>query len=72
MKAPSSLSCVRTLDGLGIGHGYSAIDSFDVVYSPDEHVTFAPVPDRELPEQAERVRVWPIRVDPTITYDKKF
>lgn len=53
------------LKALSTDHGNPAIDGAKVWFCSDEHITFAPGPDRPV-EVGDRIRVTPSHVDPTM------
>ena len=53
------------LKALGMDHGNPAIDTAEVIFCSDEHVTFAPHTPLRV---GDRVLVWPAHVDPTVAY----
>ena len=57
------------LKALGMDHGAPTIDAAKVWFCSDEHVTFAPDPQLRV---ADRIRVWPAHVDPTVAYHEYF
>ena len=68
------------LKALGMDHGNPEVDSYDVWFCSDEHVTFAvkrdaanlPVPaPTVLPRVGERVLVTPAHIDPTMSQHER-
>ena len=57
------------LKALGMDHGNPRIDGARVLFCSDEHVTFAP--DGAAFRVADRIRVWPAHVDPTVAYHEQ-
>jgi D-serine deaminase-like pyridoxal phosphate-dependent protein len=56
------------LKALGMDHGNPTLaDGSSVWFCSDEHVTFAPTPERPV-QVGDRVRVVPAHVDPTVAY----
>ena len=53
------------LKALGMDHGDPTIDGATVLFCSDEHLSFVP---SDPVRPAERVRVWPAHVDPTVAY----
>ena len=56
------------LKALGMDHGNPSIESAQVWFCSDEHVTFAP--ERAV-RVGDRIRVWPAHVDPTVAYHER-
>jgi len=56
------------LKALGMDHGNPSIDSAQVWFCSDEHITFKS--ERALRVGA-RVRVWPAHIDPTVAYHER-
>jgi D-serine deaminase-like pyridoxal phosphate-dependent protein len=56
------------LKSLGMDHGNPTIGAAQVLFCSDEHVTF--VPEQAL-KVADRVRVWPAHIDPTVAYHER-
>lgn len=55
----------RGLKALGLDHGNPSVESADMWFCSDEHLTFAP--ERPL-RVGDRIRVLPAHVDPTVAY----
>ncbi|WP_229022807.1 alanine racemase [Actinomarinicola tropica] len=60
------------LKSLGMDHGNPTIDGHRVWFCSDEHVTFAPSGDTDLPAVGDLVRVVPAHVDPTVARHERF
>ena len=60
------------LKALGMDHGLPSLgDAGKVWFCSDEHITFAPAPDRPV-RVGDRVEVVPGHVDPTVAYHEVF
>lgn len=60
------------LKALGMDHGLPSLgDAGKVWFCSDEHITFAPAPDRPV-RVGDRVQVVPGHVDPTVAYHEVF
>jgi D-serine deaminase-like pyridoxal phosphate-dependent protein len=58
------------LKAFGMDHGNPTVEAGTVWFCSDEHLTFAPAPDRSL-RVGDRVRVLPAHVDPTVAYHER-
>ena len=58
------------LKSLGMDHGLPSIEGADVWLCSDEHITFAPGPDRPV-SVGDRIAVRPAHVDPTVAYHER-
>ena len=58
------------LKSLGMDHGDPSVDSGEVLFCSDEHVTIRPEPGH-APDVGDRVRIWPAHVDPTIALHER-
>lgn len=56
------------LKSLGMDHGEPTIEGFEVFFCSDEHTTFLPGTQDDLPAVGTRLRVHPAHVDPTVAY----
>jgi D-serine deaminase-like pyridoxal phosphate-dependent protein len=60
--------CDAGLKSLAMDHGNPTTDSGDVLFCSDEHVVFVPASPIAV---GDRVRVWPVHVDPTIALHER-
>jgi D-serine deaminase-like pyridoxal phosphate-dependent protein len=58
------------LKALGMDHGLPTVEGADVWMCSDEHITFAPAPDRPV-AVGDRIAVRPAHVDPTVAYHER-
>jgi D-serine deaminase-like pyridoxal phosphate-dependent protein len=58
------------LKSLGMDHGDPSVDSGEVLFCSDEHVTIQPEPGH-APHVGDRVRIWPAHVDPTVALHER-
>ena len=58
------------LKALGMDHGDPSVDSGEVLFCSDEHVTIRPS-RAPRPRVGDRIRVWPAHVDPTIALHER-
>ena len=58
------------LKAFGMDHGNPSVEGGTVWFCSDEHLTFAPDPDRPL-RVGDRVSVVPAHVDPTVAYHER-
>jgi D-serine deaminase-like pyridoxal phosphate-dependent protein len=58
------------LKALGMDHGDPSVDSGNVLFCSDEHITIHP-DDADHVAVGDRVRVWPAHVDPTVAYHER-
>lgn len=58
------------LKSLGMDHGDPSVDSGEVLFCSDEHVTIRPEADAS-PRVGDRIRVWPAHIDPTIALHER-
>lgn len=59
------------LKSLGMDHGNPTVDGYNVWFCSDEHTTIAPVNGTALPKVADRIRVTPAHVDPTMAMHER-
>lgn len=58
------------LKALGMDHGDPSVDSGEVLFCSDEHVTIRPAAG-DHSRVGDRVRIWPAHVDPTIALHER-
>jgi D-serine deaminase-like pyridoxal phosphate-dependent protein len=58
------------LKALGMDHGDPSVDSGEVLFCSDEHVTVRPE-EGAHPRVGDRLRVWPAHIDPTIALHER-
>jgi len=58
------------LKSLGMDHGDPSVDTGEVLFCSDEHVTVRPEPGAS-PRVGDRIRVWPAHIDPTIALHER-
>ena len=56
------------LKALGMDHGKPDIESAEVMFVSDEHITFVPGSPVKV---GDLIRVWPAHVDPTVAYHER-
>jgi D-serine deaminase-like pyridoxal phosphate-dependent protein len=58
------------LKSLGMDHGDPSVDTGEVLFCSDEHITVRPEPG-SAPRVGDRIRVWPAHIDPTIALHER-
>ena len=58
------------LKSLGMDHGNPSVDTGEVLFCSDEHITIRPE-SGAAPRVGDHIRVWPAHIDPTIALHER-